>query len=67
MNTHDPLQKNTVCQGRYCSVGLLKSGCPSCFVVGLAILPFEYAVRSARAVFSPRDAQKDLYRPGPGR
>ncbi|MBL4697761.1 MAG: hypothetical protein JKX70_02900 [Phycisphaerales bacterium] len=39
-----------VCKKCLFSTGLMKSGCPSCLVVGLAILPIEMAARGVKKI-----------------
>jgi hypothetical protein len=38
------------CKSEWCSLGLMKMFCPSCFVIGLIILPFEAAIRGGLRV-----------------
>jgi len=57
-HTHDQTlnseQTSTSCSTGLCSVGLMKSFCPSCMLIGLVMLPFELLVRMLRRVFVGR-------------
>lgn len=55
-------QTGTSCPTGLCSVGLMKSFCPSCMLVGLLMLPFEIVIRALRRVFAGRPAQYDAHR-----
>ncbi|PCI09579.1 hypothetical protein COB72_05980 [bacterium] len=58
METHDQTNEryenakkrteNPACRTRMFSTGLVKSGCPSCLIVGLAIMPIEMAARGVK-------------------
>lgn len=37
------------------SAGLVKSGCPSCLIVGLAIMPIEMAARGVKKLVAGTD------------
>ena len=39
-----------VCKKSLFSTGLMKSGCPSCLIAGLVILPIEMAARGVRKI-----------------
>ncbi|HED53655.1 MAG TPA: hypothetical protein ENJ00_05575 [Phycisphaerales bacterium] len=39
--TTESKTRGTGCKTGLCSVGLMKSGCPTCFLLGLIIMPFE--------------------------
>lgn len=51
MNTHPVstprpvVQETNSCRRGLCSVGLLKSFCPPCLLIGLVMLPFELLAR----------------------
>jgi len=49
--------KSKACKDEWCSTGFMKLGCPSCFLVGLAILPIELTIRGTRRLVSgPTDS-----------
>jgi len=52
----DSERANASCPSGLCSVGLLKSLCPSCMLIGLVMLPFEVVARALRRLISGRPA-----------
>jgi len=50
--TNEKSTTNGACKTGMCSTGLMKSGCPSCLVIGLAVLPFELLFRWVRGIIS---------------
>jgi len=63
-------QRNASCPNGLCSIGLMKSFCPSCMLIGLVILPFELLVRLVRRIFTgaagrgfPARAEQGAYPP----
>jgi len=51
-----PATPSKACLTGMCSVGLMKSFCPSCLLIGLALFPFELAVRGIRRLGIDRHA-----------
>ncbi len=41
-------EPNPACRTGMFSTGLMKSGCPSCLIAGLAIMPIEMAARGVK-------------------
>jgi len=49
------------CRSGMCSTDFMKLGCPSCFLVGLVILPFELSFRGIKRLISgPNSDSLDL-------
>jgi len=44
----NPASSGRACRTGMCSVGLMKSFCPSCLLIGLVLFPFELGVRWIR-------------------
>jgi len=42
----DVSQKTRRCNSTLCSIGLIKAGCPTCLLLGLVMMPFEWAGRA---------------------
>lgn len=53
----DPKERasNPACRKGMLSTGLMKSGCPSCLIAGIAILPIELAVKGVKKMITPTD------------
>jgi len=55
MKEHDSTSVPTTehsCRSGMCSTSLMKSGCPSCLLIGLVMLPFEWLARGVRKLFA---------------
>jgi len=64
-----PGQTGEACPDGLCSVGLMKSLCPSCLIIGLLLLPFELLARSIRRLLRAGsvDPVPHAHPPSPGK
>ena len=58
----DTTSEGRDCPSGLCSVGLMKSFCPSCLIVGLLALPFELAYRGVARLMRKRTQSGDTKR-----